>query len=181
MVHVFLAEGFEEIEALTVVDILRRAGIEVCMVSVTGSREVTGAHGVCVKADVTFDEAPCLEESEMLLLPGGMPGALNLRNHSNLCALLLNHCEKGSPVAAICAAPFILGELGILEGKKATCYPGFEKQLGGAIHTADMVVKDGMIVTGKGPAAAADFSFAIVRMLKGESDVCMLKQGMLFD
>ena len=123
--YLFLAPGFEEVEALTPVDVMRRAGIDVKTVSVTASRDVEGAHGVTVKADMTFDEAD-FSDCDWLVLPGGMPGATNLYECKPLCSLLLKHNAEGGHIAAICASPaVVLGGLGLLDGKEATCYPGF--------------------------------------------------------
>jgi 4-methyl-5(b-hydroxyethyl)-thiazole monophosphate biosynthesis len=124
-IYVFLAEGFEEIEALTPVDVLRRAGLSVKTVSVMDQYIVTGAHGVPVLADVMFDEV-FAEDVEMILLPGGLPGATNLDAHEGLSGMILNFAKAEKPLAAICAAPLVFGNRGLLEGKKATCYPGFE-------------------------------------------------------
>ena len=132
MVYVFLADGFEEIEALCPVDIMRRAGIEVRTTAIGTRREVRGAHNITVSADMLFSELHIEGTPELLMLPGGMPGATHLREHGGLCTLLKTASAAGSRLAAICAAPFILGELGLLEGREATCYPGFEERLFGA-------------------------------------------------
>ena len=174
MVYVILAEGFEEIEALTVVDVVRRAGVEVCMVSITSK----GAHGIVVAADVLLPNTD-LAASEFVVLPGGMPGAVNLRKCHVLCEELNKRAEKNLPIAAICAAPFILGELGILKGKKATCYPGFEEKLTGAHATGTMVEKDGNIITGKGPAAAMEFALKIAESLTSKKQSDEVAAGML--
>ena len=179
MVYIMLAEGFEEVEALTVVAIVRRAGIEANTVSITSDNEVTGAHGIVVKADEIMADVD-LRNSGLVVLPGGMPGALNLRNDATLCAVLKERAEKERPIAAICAAPYILGELGILRGKKATCYPGFEDKLLGATYTAAMVERDGNIITAKGPAAAMAFGFAIVELLGSVYKANEVAEGMLY-
>ena len=171
-IYVFLAEGFEEIEALTPVDVLRRAGLSVKTVSVMDKYIVTGAHGVPVLADVMFDEV-FAEDVEMILLPGGLPGATNLDAHEGLSGMILNFAKAEKPLAAICAAPLVL------EGKKATCYPGFETYLKGAQYTAALVEKDGNFITGKGPGAAMEFAFAIVEKYCGIDKVNELKQGMM--
>lgn len=178
MVYVILAEGFEEIEALTVVDVVRRAGVEVYMVSITSEKEVKGAHGIVVAADVLLPNTD-LAASELVVLPGGMPGAVNLRKCHVLCEELNKRAEKNLPIAAICAAPFILGELGILKGKKATCYPGFEEKLTGAHATGTMVEKDGNIITGKGPAAAMEFALKIAELLTSKKQSDEVATGML--
>ena len=171
MVYVFLAEGFEEIEALTPVDVLRRAGIEAALVSISedGSKVVTGTHGIKVTADLTFDEA-CFDSCEMLVLPGGLPGAENLGKHKGLCEKLKEFAEAGEEggkyVAAICAAPMVLGRLGILEGKMSTIYPGMEEELKGGIPMKNRVVVDGNIITSKGPGTAMEFSVELAGILK---------------
>lgn len=178
MIYVMLADGFEEIEALTVVDVLRRANLDVQTVSVSHSFQVEGAHGVVVNADNIFTEISAAK-SELVVLPGGMPGALNLRNEQALCAVLKERSSENLKIAAICAAPFILGELGILQGKRATCYPGFEDKLTGATVTGAMVEWDGNVITGKGPAAATDFALSIVEMLVGKNVRDEVANGML--
>ena len=177
-IFVFLADGFEEIEALTPVDILRRAGLSVKTVSVMGEQVVAGAHGVPVMADVMFDEVNA-EDAEMILLPGGLPGATNLDAHQGLSQMILDFAKEEKPLAAICAAPLVFGNRGLLEGKKATCYPGFETYLKGAQYTAALVEKDGNLITGKGPGAAMEFAFAIVEKYCGMDKVNELKQGMM--
>ncbi len=174
----FLADGFEEIEALATVDILRRAGMNVKTVSITTSHHVTGAHGIPVTTDITFKEAD-FSDTEWLILPGGMPGASNLAAFSPLNDLLRIHAAKGK-VAAICAAPaVVLAPLGVLNGRKATCYPGFEQQMTGVNLTGAMVEKDGDIITGKGPAAAISFALAIVESSLGKNAADEVAGGML--
>ena len=177
-IFVFLAEGFEEIEALAPVDILRRAGLSVKTVSVMDEQVVAGAHGVPVLADVMFDEINA-EDAEMILLPGGLPGATNLDAHQGVSQMILDFAKEEKPLAAICAAPLVFGNRGLLEGKKATCYPGFETYLKGAQYTAALVEKDGNFITGKGPGAAMEFAFAIVEKYCGMDKVNELKQGMM--
>lgn len=164
---IHLANGFEEVEAITIIDVLRRANLNVRTVSVTGDLKVTGAHQVQVMADILFEEAD-YPNAGMLILPGGMPGSTNLQNHNGLAAQLKIFNEKKKPIGAICAAPMVLGSLGILNGKKAVCYPGFEGKLAGATIVAAPFVVDGNIITGKGVGAALDFSLGIVKMLKGD-------------
>lgn len=167
MVCIFLADGFEMIEALTPCDILRRAGLDVRLVSVSGAPEVFSTHRVAVKADMPLCEvAP--DTIDMMILPGGMPGAENLFRSELLAKLLVAHAEKKQPIGAICAAPFVLGRLGLLEGKRATCYPGFEKELVGASVSSDGVVRDGNILTAKGMGVSLAFSLAAVTMLCGK-------------
>ena len=177
-IFVFLADGFEEIEALTPVDVLRRAGLSVQTVSVMDEQVVKGAHGVPVMADKMFaDVNP--EDAEMILLPGGMPGATNLDAHEGLSKMILEFAKAKKDFAAICAAPLVLGNRGLLEGKNATCYPGFETYLQGAEYTAALVEKDDNFITGKGPGAAMEFAFAIVEKYVGIGKVNELKQGMM--
>lgn len=167
MIYLLLADGFEEVEALTPLDLLRRAGKDVRTVSITEDRAVCGSHGITVLADLTCDqvELPC---DEMLILPGGMPGTRNL-DASPLTDRLLSEVQAHDGyIAAICAAPMILGKRGLLAGKRATCYPGFEKELLGAIPVSDHTVKDGRIVTATGAGAAVPFGGALVSALCGE-------------
>ena len=177
-IFVFLAEGFEEIEALTPIDILRRAGLTVETVSVMEEKAVVGAHGVPVVADKMFADIR-LEDAEMLLLPGGMPGATNLDAHQGLSDMIMAFASEGKALAAICAAPLVFGNRGLLQGKKATCYPGFESYLIGAEYTAALVEIDGNFITAKGPGAAMDFAFAIVEKYCGIEKVNELKSGMM--
>lgn len=160
--YVFLADGFEEIEALTPVDVLRRAGLDVKMVSLTDKLEVSGAHGVTVTANVRFDYVD-FSDANWLILPGGMPGAQNLYDHEGLRKVLADHASRKGNIAAICAAPgLVLGQLGLLDGKYATCYPGFEKYMPNANYRKDAVVSLDHIITANGPASALKFALAIV-------------------
>lgn len=168
-VYIFLADGYEEIEGLTVVDLLRRAAIEIVMVSVTGNRNVTGSHQITSIADVLFEDVD-FADADMLVLPGGMPGTSNLINHKGLDSLLKQFYEKGKTLAAICAAPSVLGMKGLLQGKEATCYPGFEEKLIGANIRNTSVVVDGNVITSKGLGTAIDFSLSIIKYLKGEDE-----------
>ena len=178
MVHLFLANGFEEIEAITTLDILRRAGISVETVSISGSRNVTGAHGITIKADEIFRRSKALV-CDCLILPGGMPGADNLRMHTALCEVIKSQVQRGAYVAAICAAPaVVLGTCGLLKDKKATTYPGFENKEDGAIYTKRGVEADGNIITAKAPGFTFEFAFTIVEALKGIDVVKQVKKGM---
>ncbi len=177
-VFIFLAEGFEEIEAIATIDVLRRGEVDITTVSVSKDLKVTGAHGIPVHADKLFEDVD-FSDAEMLILPGGMPGASNLNAHNALKELISHHAEKGGLLAAICAAPLVFGGLGILEGKKATCYPGFESQLTGAKITNEPVVQDGNIITGKGPGFAVNFGLKIVTELKGKEKADAVAAGML--
>ncbi len=177
-IYLFLADGFEEVEALGTVDVLRRAGLPVKTVSIMGQLEVTSSHNVTVKADMTFSEE-ALRDAEMLVLPGGMPGALTLSEHEGLRHVILAFSAACRPLAAICAAPMVYGKLGLLKDKKATCYPGFEKYLEGATPTGALVEQDANFITGKGPGATFEFAMAIVAKFCGKAKVAELKQGMI--
>lgn len=166
-VFVFLAEGFEEIEAITPIDILKRAEIELTTVSITNSKVVCGAHNISVVADLLFAEAD-FSTNDLLLLPGGMPGTLNLEAHEGLKNLLLLQAAKGKYIAAICAAPSILGKLNLLQAKEAICYPGFEKHLLGAKLSEKQVVISGNIITAMGAGVALEFALKLVEVLKGK-------------
>lgn len=176
---IFLATGFEEVEALFPLDILRRGGLSVKTVSVMGEPTVTGAHGVPVVADCLIED---LNEAdiEMIVLPGGLPGATNLDAHAGLDALVRSFASAGKPLAAICAAPMVYGKRGLLKGKKATCYPGFDKFLEGAEYTGNMVEIADNFILGKGPAAAYMFGFSILEKFAGAAKVAEVKGGMLF-
>ncbi len=175
---IFLANGFEEIEAVATIDVLRRGNIPVTIVSITKELTVSGAHNINIVADALFEEV-AFDGSELLILPGGMPGAQNLQNHSELGELLQKHFEKNKLVAAICAAPKVLGHLNILNGKAATCYPGFESELSGAVLSIDGTVTDGNIVTAKGAAFAIEFGLQLVEILQGKEVADKIAQGML--
>lgn len=211
MVYVFLAEGFEEVEALTAVDVLRRAGVETKSVLVPagdcgacgngaagggsesfgsdgcGCRAVSGAHGISVNADICFDEAD-FDACEMIVLPGGMPGTLNLAKHAGLAEQVRRFAESGAGasggvgmkyLAAICAAPMIPGEMGLLDGKMATIYPGMEEHLKGALLMKNRVVVDGNIVTSKGPGTAMEFAVELAAILKGKETAESLMEDLL--
>ena len=162
MNYIFLDNGFEEIEAITTIDLLRRANIALTTVSVTGVEMVVGAHNISVNADKLFQDVD-FTDAEMLILPGG---ATNLIERKPLCELLLKHNEKEHLIAAICAAPAVLGQLGILQGKQATCYPGFEHHLGES-HVGGLVVESKNVITAKGPGLSSDFAFCIIEKLAG--------------
>lgn len=178
-VFIFFAEGFEETEGLTVVDILRRAGIAIRTVSITKSKMVTSSHKVTLKADMTFDQVP-FEKADMLILPGGMPGTKNLLSHIELCDCLRDFHEKGKMIGAICAAPMVLGENGILEGKKAVCYPGFEEHLKGAEILTEEAVQDGNIITSRGLGTAIEFSLTIVAHFMGKEKADEIKKAIIY-
>lgn len=179
-VYEFLANGFEEVEALAPVDIFRRAGVEIQTVSVTGSEWVESSHGVTIKADVKFEDMRDFNDADMLMLPGGLPGATNLNEHAGVREALLAHNAKGKHIGAICAAPMVLGSLGLLKGRKATCSPGFEKYLEGAEYTAELFTVDGNIITGEGPAATFPYAYEILKMFVGEAKTKELQQKMQY-
>ena len=163
-VYVFMADGTEEVEALTVVDLLRRAKIEVVTVSVMGRRQVMTSHKIGVETDELYGESD-YTDGDMIVLPGGMPGTTHLKNHEELRAVLFAYKEAGKYLAAICAAPSVYGWNGMLDGKKATCYPGFEEELQGATVLTDGVVRDGQFITSRGLGTAIDFSLELVTLL----------------
>lgn len=177
-VFIFLAEGFEEIEAVTIVDVLRRAQLIVSIVSVTGNLVVKGAHQIELKADQLFEEVN-YSGGEMIILPGGMPGTRNLDQHEGLKKEILAFYASGKYLAAICAAPMVLGKLEILNGKKAVCFPGFENYLKGADIKDVPYVIDDKIITGRGVGTALLFSLEIVKVFKGEELANQLKKAML--
>ena len=174
MVYLFLADGFEEIEALIPADVLRRAGADVKTVSVSDSLTVHGTHGIDVTADISISSVKA-EDASMYILPGGMPGTNNLYACERLKELLSEGAEKGIYLAAICAAPSVLGRLGLLYGRKVTCYPGFEKYLDGAECTGAPVEADGRIITARGMGVALDFALALCAALKGEKTAGEIK------
>ncbi|MCI6551993.1 MAG: DJ-1/PfpI family protein [Lachnospiraceae bacterium] len=178
-VCVFFAEGYEEIEALTVVDLLRRAGIETEMVSVTGDCMVTGSHGIAVRMDRIFEEADFCG-ADMLVLPGGMPGTRNLEAFGPLMELLESFYRDGRAIAAICAAPGILGRRGMLKGKRACAYPEFEDQLEGAVVSDRPAEIAGNMVTGRGMGCAIDFGLAIIEKLLGRAEAEALADKIVY-
>lgn len=182
MVVVFLANGFEEIEAITAIDILRRAGLNVQTVSISEDLRVTGAHQMTLVADILFDPWLALNdinEIEAVVLPGGMPGTTNLSTHHPLNELLTRLNAK-TIVAAICAAPMVLGELNLLNGKKSTCYPGFETHLRGAQVLEENVVVDLPYITSRGAGTAFEFALTLVKVLKDENTSNQLAESMIY-
>ncbi len=178
-IFVFLADGFEEIEALATVDILRRAGLDVVTVALAENRKATGAHGVPVEADEALRSVASLgAEAAMLVMPGGLPGSTNLSDNAVLRQMIADADAAGVPLAAICAAPLVYGRMGLLEGVKCTCYSGFEPELKGADVEQVPVVVDGRFTTAWGPGAAFDFAFAIVERFCGKEKVEEVKGGM---
>lgn len=167
MIYVFLAEGFEEIEALTPVDVLRRAGLELKTVAVGGTKAVKGAHGIEVAADITEAEF-CDKSPSIVILPGGMPGTTNLMESAAVSFAVIDALACGGLVCAICAAPSIPGQMGLLKHHRATCFPGFEEYLDGATVENERVVCDGQFITAKGMGCASEFALAIVEALLGK-------------
>ena len=180
MILVHLARGFEEVEAVTVVDILRRAGMDAHFVSLTTTREVVGAHGITIDADYMYQDID-YDYCEMLILPGGMDGAVNMLHHKGICSKVKKFARDGRGIAAICAAPMVLGELGVLENRKATIYPGMEDKLKGAEYIDIPVVRDINIITSQGPGTAMQFALAIVGFFKGEEAAEIIAEGLLLD
>ena len=179
-VYEFLANGTEEVEALTVIDVLRRAGVDAVMVSTTGSDTFSSSHNIEVKCDVKIEDCD-FSDADMLLIPGGMPGSTNLLAHEGVLKAVAEHAAKGKKYGAICAAPMVLGHLGLLDGKKATCYPGFEDTMKGATPTGDVYTIDGNCITGCGPAATLPYSYAILEMLGMKAEADQLREGMMFN
>ncbi len=181
-VLVFMADGLEEIEGLTVVDMLRRADIAVDMVSVSDSLTVKGSHNIEIKADKLLSDAG-FDDAEMLVLPGGLPGTYNLRDCPELCDQLKSFAAGGKYVAAICAAPSVLAGLGILEGKKATSYPSFEKKIaqGGAQVLETPVVTDGNIITSRGMGTAIEFAGELIAVLKDRNMADEIKESIVYN
>jgi len=178
MVYVLLAEGFEEIEAIAPIDLMRRAGCDVKTVSVTADKTVVGAHAIPLVADMTIDEITTAEGMQAVILPGGMPGTLNLEKNDAVQKLIDAAVEQDAVVGAICAAPSILGHKGLLVGRRAVCYPGFETSLVGSHYdwTAP-VVTDGRFVTAKGAGTAVEFGLELVSVLVGDVTAAALREG----
>ena len=179
-VSVILADGFEEIEALTVVDLLRRAQIFVDTVSATEEYTVHGAHGINVQTEDLFDEVNFVE-SDMIVLPGGMPGTTHLNEHAGVRRVVKDFYEEGKYVAAICAAPTVLGNLGILKGKRITCDPTVENQIQGAVITRLPAQVDGNIITGRGAGTAIDFALKLIEVLAGPEKAKEIRDGILYE
>ncbi len=180
MVILFLADGFEEIEALATVDILRRCGVEVKTVSIRDMHSVMGAHHIPVAADLCLKDI-CGGELDAVILPGGMPGADHLQESAGVNRALEECAGRNGLLAAICAAPKVLGAAGFLKGKRATCFPGFEKELTGAEVRKERVVEDGNVITSRGAGTAHDFAFAIAAWLGKETEATAVRHSMLYD
>ena len=179
-VLLFLADGFEEVEALTVVDYLRRMDIIVETVSITEEERVKGAHDIIVVADTNISKISDISSYDGLVIPGGLPGATNLRDNQRVIEIVKEVNKKDKLTAAICAGPIVLERAGIIKDKKVTSYPGFEDQLEGAYYIEENVVRDGSIITARGPALAVDFAIEIVDYLLGENKVVELKKDILY-
>lgn len=175
MIYLFLANGFEEIEAMTTVDILRRAGCELVTVGV-GGKKVTGGHGIEVTADIEEKEAET-DALDMIILPGGMPGTLNLEKSPIVKAVIRYCAENDKYIAAICAAPSILGHMDLLREHTATCFPGYEQELHAKEVSPDFVCVSGRIITAKGAGVAVDFALEIVEVLYGSQKSKMLRKS----
>ena len=178
-IGIFMADGCEEIEGLTVVDVVRRAKMEIKMISITGKREVTSSHGVTFLADALASEVN-YDELDGIVLPGGMPGTLNLGADATVNEVIHKFAAEGKLVAAICAAPSVLGAAGILEGKRATCHPGFEEKLTGAQTSEDSVVVDGNIITSRGMGTAIPFALALTEQLVSREKAEEIKKGIIY-
>lgn len=179
-VYAFLADGLEEVELLAVVDVLIRGGQEVLMVSISGDKDVVGSHDIVLQADALFSEVN-LKDGDVLFLPGGMPGTKNLGEHEGLADALMQADQENRRIAAICAAPSVLGKLGILEGKTATCYPGYESQLKGANYTRQGVVTDGNVTTARGLGYALDMGLELLCLLTNKEHASQIKEAIQYD
>ena len=181
-VYVFLADGFEDVEALIPIDVLRRGGVDVVTVSIMDFPLVASAHGVNIETDIMFEQGD-FSDADLLMLPGGMPGANNLFQHTGVCKAVMAQFAAGKKVSAICAAPaVVLAPIGVLNGKKATCYPGFEKALAeaGATYTGDLVTVDGNVTTAEGPAAAFPYAYELLTQLVDKKTSDQIAEGMRY-
>lgn len=178
-VYIFLADGFEDIEGLTVVDLMRRAGIDIETVSIRESREITTSHGIEMKTDRVFKETD-FSDADMLVLPGGMPGTKYLGEYQPLCDLLKDFYGKGGKVAAICAAPTVLASLGFLEGRNATAYPSCMEGLAGAKPSPESVIIDGNVTTSRGLGTAIDFALSLIGQLLGDDKADEIAESVVY-
>lgn len=178
-IFLFLANGFEETEAIVSVDVLRRAGFNVRTVSISNSQEVVGTHNIVIKADLLLKNTDC-SVADCLILPGGMPGASNLDQNEELKKILVAHNQQGKLIAAICAAPLVLGRLNLLVGKEAVCYPGFEKYLEGATLVKGKLIFCDNIITAKGPGCVFDFALKIVEVLQDRDCAEQIVEGLIW-
>lgn len=179
-VAIHLASGFEETEAITIIDILRRGGLNALTVSVTGDKQVIGSHHIPVICDKLFDEID-YNQVDMIVLPGGMPGSANLDAHAGLKQEIMNFDKQNKWLAAICAAPLVFGRLHILQNKRATCYPGFETELHGAITLTDPVVTDGHLITSRGIGTAIAFAIKCTELLENPQIASKIARSILAD
>lgn len=179
-VYVFLADGFEEIEGLMVVDLLRRAGVDLETVSIMGRKDVTGRSNITVMADRLYEEVPSFEDGDMLVLPGGMPGTTYLEAYAPLRELILKYDQAGKHLAAICAAPTVYGKMGLLKGRKVTCYPEMEDLLLGATPVTDAVVTDGNYTTSRGLGTAIEFSLELISLLTDRETAEKVAKSVVF-
>ena len=178
-IAIFMADGCEEIEGLTVVDIARRAGIEIETISITGQKKVTSSHKVTFETDTTSEQAD-FSAYDGIVLPGGMPGTLPLGENDTVKRVIKEYAGAGKLVAAICAAPSVLGQEGLLEGKKAVCHPGFEDKLTGAKVCFEPIMRDGNIITSRGMGTAIPFALEIVRYFADDAAVDKIKTGLVY-
>ncbi len=179
-VYLFLANGFEEIEGLSVVDVLRRGGVDVCTVSITGTNRVVGSHKIVVEADLIFDSDKDYMDGDMLVLPGGLQGTNALMAHEELRELLLCYRDEEKYIAAICAAPSVLGMNGLLKGRQATCYPGFEDKLLGASKSELPLVQDGYLITAEGMGVSIPFALHLLSLLQGQEEADRVSEAIRF-
>ena len=178
-VYEFLANGTEEVEALIPVDVLRRADVDIKMVSTTGELTIVSSHGVKIVCDALIDDID-ITDADLLMIPGGLPGSVNLCEDPLVREMILRQYEAGKYVSAICAGPMIFGSLGISKGKRCTCYPGCEDDLVGAYYTAELVTVDGNVITGEGPAAAFPYAYKLCEILCGPQTAKALQDGMMY-
>lgn len=178
-VYAFAADGMEEVECLAVCDVLLRAEVDVKLVSIMGRKEITGSHGFKITADELFEEIT--DDADVLFLPGGMPGTLRLTAHKGLAEMLKAHHAAGKRLAAICAAPSVLGGLGLVKGHKATCFPGWEEKMDGAEITGAAVETDRLISTGRGMGCSIDLGLELVKLLVNEETAADLKKKIQYD
>ena len=178
-VYIFLADGFEDIEGLTVVDLLRRAGIDIKTVSIKETKQIQTSHGITMLTDTTFAETD-FADADMLVLPGGMPGTRHLGAYKPLTDMLCDWDTKGKQLAAICAAPSVFGDLGILNGKEAVCYPGFEERLTGATIGEGTVAVTDHVITSRGMGTAIDFAAALIARLQDEKKAEEIKTSIIY-
>ena len=178
-VYIFFADGLEEIEGLTVVDMLRRVGIDISIVSINGTLKITGSHKIEIGADMLLSDVD-VNDGSMFILPGGMPGTTNLGENETVCSILKEAYAAGKYIGAICAAPSVLGNLGFLKGKKATSYPEFLTEEMGATITTDPVVVDGNVITSRGMGTAIEFAAELIALLKDRETAKELKDSIMY-